>query len=75
MQTMGKQLPSIFYSYNFHDFSYRSKRFMHEQVAEPFYFLAVVQYLLINLFWNEKYVVSEGHWKELNMDVDLEEEA
>ena len=48
---------------------------MHEQVAEPFYFLAVVQYLLINLFWNEKYVVSEGHWKELNMDVDLEEEA
>ena len=47
--------------------SNESECFIHEQV--------LVQYLLINIFWNEKYAISKGHQKALNINVDLGKEA
>ena len=47
--------------------SNESECFIYEQV--------LAQYLLINIFWNEKYTISKGNQKALNIDVDLGEEA
>ena len=47
--------------------SNESECFIYEQV--------LAHYLLINIFWNEKYAISKGNQKALNIDVDLGEEA